>query len=64
MACRSCGSDQQHQVNGEVAIRFPGLDGLDKPIVWVFPRLVLCLDCGVADFQIRDEDLSVLREHG
>jgi hypothetical protein len=39
MACRSCGSDQQHQVNGEVAIRFPSVDGVDKPIVWVFPRL-------------------------
>ena len=64
LICKSCGSNRQHKCNGEVAIDFPGLHGLGKPIVWVFPQLLLCLDCGVADFQIRKEELRVLREHG
>jgi hypothetical protein len=34
MACRVCKSDSGKTFNGEVAIHFPGLEGLDKPIVW------------------------------
>lgn len=61
MRCISCGSDNQQQFNGEVAIHFPGLQGIDKPIVWVFPRLSVCLNCGFAEFQIPEEELRVLR---
>ena len=62
MACKSCGSDRQHKFNGEVAVHFPGLNGLDKPIVWVFPQLLVCLDCGVAQFAVPETELSVLAE--
>jgi len=30
----------------------PGLKGLERPIVWVFPKLLLCLDCGVTEFTV------------
>jgi hypothetical protein len=62
MACAVCGSDRQRKFNGELAIHFPGLNGLDKPIVWVFPQLLVCLDCGVAQFAIPKAELSVLAE--
>jgi hypothetical protein len=39
MDCKSCQSEHQRNLNGEIAIPFPGLKGLDKPIVWVFPKL-------------------------
>ena len=38
-SCRSCQSANQSTFNGEIAIHYPGLEGLDKPIVWVFPVL-------------------------
>ena len=60
MKCKSCGSDGQQEFNGEIAIHFPGLGGLDKPIVWVFPKLLVCLKCGVAEFHIPKEELQEL----
>jgi hypothetical protein len=33
MSCNSCQSDNQHKFNCEIALHFPGLKGLDKPIV-------------------------------
>jgi len=46
MSCKRCASDEVKTFNGELAIHFPGLEGLDKPIVWVFPKLVVCLGRG------------------
>jgi hypothetical protein len=50
--------------NGEIAIHFPGLKGLDKPIVWVFPKLTVCLICGAVEFSIPAEQLRVLATDG
>jgi hypothetical protein len=35
---------------------------LDKPIVWVFPKLLVCLDCGFTEFPVPETELRVLRE--
>ena len=58
--CRSCQSANQSTFNGEIAIHFPGLEGLDKPIVWVFPKLLVCLNCGFTEFAIPEKELGVL----
>lgn len=58
--CNSCQSDNRHTFNGEIAIHFPGLKGLDKPIVWVFPKVVVCLNCGFAEFVVSERELKVL----
>lgn len=62
MPCKSCQSDSQKTFNGEIAIHFPGLEGLNKPIVWVFPKLVVCLGCGFAEFRIEENELRLLVE--
>jgi hypothetical protein len=64
MSCNSCHSENQRDFDGEVAIHFPGLNGLDKPIVWVFPKLRVCLDCGFTEFAVPEAELRVLREEG
>jgi hypothetical protein len=62
MRCRSCGVGSGAQTfNGEVALHFPGLDGLTKPIVWAFPKVLVWLDCGFAEFALRDEQVKTLR---
>jgi len=38
--------------SGEVAIHIPGLEGQNEPTVWVFPQILLCLNCGVAQFLV------------
>jgi hypothetical protein len=60
MTCKACHSYEQRVFNGETAIHFPGLEGLNKPIVWVFPKLVICLHCGVTEFTVPERELSVL----
>ena len=62
MACRACKSDNAKPFNGEVAIHFPGLEGLDKPIVWVFPKVSVCLRCGLAEFTVPEREMKVLGE--
>ena len=60
MSCQRCGSVCNSGFNGEVAIHFPGLDGLDKPILWVFPKLQVCMNCGFTEFAIPETELRRL----
>lgn len=60
VGCPSCSSKNQKLFNGEVAVHFPGRDGLNKPIVWVFPKLTVCVDCGVVQFTVPERELMVL----
>ncbi len=43
-----------------MGIRSPGLKGIDKPTVWVFPELIICLDCGKAEFVVPEVELREL----
>jgi hypothetical protein len=60
--CKRCRSEHQSNFDAEVGIHFPGRKGLDKPLVFVFPKLVVCLDCGSTEFAIPETELRVLRE--
>jgi hypothetical protein len=62
MTCKGCGSDRQSVFNGEIAIHFRGLEGLDKPIVWVFQEAVVCLHCGFTEFTVPERELQVLSQ--
>jgi len=62
MACRSCGSANQTEFGAEINIHFSGWKNLDKPAVLVFPKLVVCLDCGLTQFTLPETELSLLRE--
>jgi hypothetical protein len=62
MSCKSCKSENQRNLNGEIAIHFPGLKRLEKPIVWVFPKVLVCLDCGFTEFAIPETELRQLVE--
>ena len=60
-ACRSCGSKNQTEFASEIMIHFSGLRNLDKPGVLVFPKLLICLDCGVSQFTLEEGELGQLR---
>jgi hypothetical protein len=62
MACKQCSSDNQSTFVSEMDIRCPGLKGLDQPIVWVFPKLKVCLECGFAEFEIPEGELRALAQ--
>ena len=59
MICLVCRSSNQRTFPSELNIHFPGFEGLDRPTVWAFPKLLVCLDCGFTQFtlpgdQVRD----------
>jgi len=60
MRCKSCGSVRGGKFTAEMGIHFPGLMNIDKPVVWVFPVLVVCLDCGISKFAIPKSELGLL----
>jgi hypothetical protein len=63
MSCRSCSSSNLAQFGSEIMIHFSGLKNLDKPAVMVFPKIVVCFDCGVvAEFTIPEAELRRLVE--
>jgi hypothetical protein len=40
----------------------PGLENLSKPPVLVFPEVVICLNCGFAEFKTPEADLRRLAD--
>ena len=60
MSRYKCACENQREFNGELAIHFPGIKGLQKPIVMIFPKVRVCMDCGYADFTVPERELSVL----
>jgi hypothetical protein len=60
MPCKSCGSVNRKKFSAEMGIHFLGLKNIDKPVVWVFPEVVVCLDCGNAEFVIPEAELRQL----
>ena len=37
---------------------FSELKDIDKPVVWVFPEVVVCLDCGTAEFAVPEANCA------
>jgi hypothetical protein len=60
MPCKSCGSVNQSKFTGEICIHFSGLKNIDKPVVWVFPELIVCLDCGTTELVVPEAELRQL----
>jgi hypothetical protein len=59
MICHHCESARK-SFTSEIAIHFPGLGGLNKPVVWVFPEVKVCLNCGTAEFVVPGNELRAL----
>jgi len=60
MRCKSCGSENAGEFTGEIAIHFRGLNNINKPHVFLFSALIVCLDCGIAEFVVSEEELRLL----
>jgi hypothetical protein len=59
MRCKSCGSVNQRKLTAEMSIHFLGPKNID---VWIFPELVVCVDCGIAEFAVPEAELLRLAE--
>jgi hypothetical protein len=57
-----CNHPNQSKFPAEINIHFPGIEMLEKPTVWVFPQVQVCLECGFAQFWIDDRELRQLTD--
>lgn len=62
LSCKSCGSRNLGNFPSEIAIHFPGRRNLSKPHVLVFPEVLVCFDCGIAQLAIPEAALRQLTE--
>ena len=62
MACRSCKLATEIELTAEMNIHFSGAMNVDKPPVWAFPRIVVCLNCGFVEFVLESDELLHVRE--
>ena len=62
MPCRSCQSKNLSVFPAEINIHFPGFEGLDRPTVWAFPHLLVCMDCRVTQFTLSRDRVRELSE--
>jgi hypothetical protein len=57
MSCRVCASENQSRFPTELAIHLPGLS---TPHVFLFPKIVVCMDCGFTELSIPETELPRL----
>ena len=62
MSCPLCLSNNQMEFPAEIAVHFSSLINLNRPGPLVFPKLLVCLDCGFAGFTLAESELRLLRE--
>ena len=60
--CKSCGSSKLAELTAEVCIHLPGLRGLDVDPIYAFPKLRICLECGLVQANLTEEELKQVRE--
>jgi len=62
MPCARCVSGNQAEFPSETAIHFSGRENLAKLHVFVFPKVIVRLDCGFSRFAVAETELRLLRE--
>jgi hypothetical protein len=62
MSCKLCSSTNEAEFAAEIMIHFSGRRHLENPGVLTFPRISVCLDCGLTRFTIPETELSLVRE--
>lgn len=60
MHCALCQSSNQAEFTTEMMIHFRGLRKLTDPGVLVFPKVLVCLNCGFSRFTTPRTDLARL----
>jgi hypothetical protein len=62
LACKSCGAGNQSEHLAEINVHLSARKDLHKAAVLVFPKLLVCLDCGSTQFVLPEIELRLLRE--
>jgi hypothetical protein len=58
MSCARCLSLHETELNAEINLHFRGLANLGDPGIFVFPKILVCLDCGLSQFVVEKRELA------
>jgi hypothetical protein len=62
MPCKACGSENRPEFGAEANVHIAGASDLKNGAVLIFPKLVVCLDCGFVEFTLAENELRRLQE--
>ena len=62
MSCTRCLSLHETELNAEMNFHLRGLVNVDDPGIFVFPKVLVCLDCGLSEFVIEKGELAHIGE--
>ena len=60
MSCLLCGSGKHTEFPAEMLLHFPGLDNLHTPNVLLYPKVLVCRECGFSQFIATKSELALL----
>lgn len=60
--CKSCASGNLKELGAEISVRFTGFEGLKRFPLFIFPMIVVCLDCGFTEFMFPQAELRMVEE--
>src|SRR5579863_8889244 len=60
MPCALCQSANEAEFNVEMMIHFNGLTNIDHPGIPAFSKVLVCLNCGFAQFTVPKTEMAML----
>ena len=62
--CQSCASVNLAELRGEISLHLPGLSGLNEDPILLFPKVAVCLDCGLLQARLSPGERQQIRRGG
>ena len=60
MPCKSCNGTNQREIYSEIAVHGEVRTKLGAPHLLIFPKLLVCLNCGFVEFTLHEAALRHL----
>jgi len=63
MNCKRCNSQNQSTFGAELALHVPDLRDLNVGPILMFPEVLVCLQCGFAEFTVPENEIKLLSKN-
>ena len=62
LSCGSCSSVNVIELASETCLHFPGQKGLNVEPIFIFPKTVVCLNCGSMQSSLEEREIEQVRK--
>ena len=60
--CKSCASGNLKELRSEICIHLPWFESSNREPLFIFPKLIVCAECGFSEFLFPETQLRTVRE--